>query len=175
LYALAFRARSSHPANHYPIPTTQTNARLGAHVGFDAWNVTSASGGTIQAALDFAMTIPPGDEEPTELYPSIGAGAAVFGDRDLASGATYSSFLANVQQDYPADPWFFWDQPLSDLGWVSTHAGGSGAATPSGTSPGPSASSSANKNGGARILLGSAGRMFLGAVILVLLHILLFV
>lgn len=123
------------------------------------------------------MTIPAGGEDPTELYPDIGAIAAVFGDRDPSSGASYSSFLANVQQDYPADPWFFWDQPLSDSGWVSTHAGSAGAATPSGTSVTPSASgsSSASKNSAARVLLGSAGRMFLGAMALVLLHILLFI
>jgi hypothetical protein len=123
------------------------------------------------------MTIPAGTEDPTELYPDMGAIAAEFGDHNPSTGATYSSFLANVQQDYPANPWFFWDQPLSDLGWVSANAGGPGAETPSGTgtSPASSSSSSAGKNGGARVLLGSAGRMFLGTAILVPLHILLFV
>lgn len=122
------------------------------------------------------MKISPGDEDASELYPNIGAVATVFGDHDPASssGASYSSFLANAQQNYPAEPWFFWDQPLSDLGWVSAHAGSAGAVTPSGTGVSPSASSSAGKNSGARVLLGSAGRMFLGAVIMVLLHILLF-
>ena len=72
-----------------PLPPTQSSAR----VGFDAWNQTSASGGTIQSALDFTMTIPAGSEDPTELYPSVGAGA---------------------QQIYPANPWFFWNQLLSD-------------------------------------------------------------
>jgi len=120
------------------------------------------------------MTIPAGSEDATELYPDMAAIAAVFGDRNPSTGATYSSFLASAQQDYPAEPWFFWDQPLSDLGWVSANAGGPGAATPTGTSLGPASSSSAGANSGPRVLLGSVGRMFLGTVVLVLLHILLF-
>jgi hypothetical protein len=75
------------------LTTGQTNARLGAHLGFDAWNLTSTAGGTIQAALDFAMTIPAGVEDATELYPNMGAIAAEFGDRDPSTGATYTSFL----------------------------------------------------------------------------------
>lgn len=127
------------------------------------------------------MTIPAGSEDPTELYPDMGAIAAQFGDHNPSTGATYTSFLANAQQDYPANPWFFWDQPLTDLGWVAANAGGPGAATagaPSGTGsrPASSSSSSPGKNGGARVLLGPAGRMFLGlgTAILVPLHILLF-
>jgi hypothetical protein len=159
------------------IPTTQTNARLGAHLGFDAWNLKSASGSTIQAVLDFAMTIPAGSEDPTELYPDMGAIAAVFGDRNPSTGTTYTSFLASAQQDYPVNPWFFWDQPLSDLGWVAANAGGPGVATaaPSGTSSvKPASSSGAGKNGGVRVLLGNTGRMFLRTAILVPLPILLF-
>ncbi len=120
------------------------------------------------------MTIPAGIEDATELYPDMAAVAVVFGDRNPSTGAAYTSFLAGVQQNYPAEPWFFWDQPLSDLGWVSANAGGPGAATTSGTSKAPASSSSAGANSDARVLLGSAGQMFLGTVILVLLHILLF-
>jgi hypothetical protein len=81
LAAMIVRPRI-HPASFIrlttaPLPPTQT----------------SASGGTIQSALDFTMTIPAGSEDPTELYPSVGAGA---------------------QQIYPANPWFFWNQLLSD-------------------------------------------------------------
>ncbi len=104
-----------HLTNHSP-PHTQTDARLGAHLGFDAWNLPSATGGTIQSALDFAIATPAGGEDPNELYPSVGAGAAVYGDRDPRTGTSYSAFLASAQPNYPADPWFFWDQPLGDSG-----------------------------------------------------------
>jgi hypothetical protein len=102
------------------------------------------------------MTIPAGSEDPTELYPSVGAGAAVYGDGDTSA-----------QQIYPANPWFFWNQPLSDSawGWVRTHAGdalwdgrwfvvvvGNGQEL--------------------RVLLGTGDRQFLAAAILVLLHVL---
>jgi hypothetical protein len=118
------------------------------------------------------MTVPPGSEDPTELYPSIGAVAAVYGDHDPASGASYTAFLANAQANYPAQPWFFWDQPLSDSGWVRAHAGSSGAATPSKTTVGAAAT---GKNAGARVLPRTTGRPFLGAAIFVLLHARLFV
>jgi len=181
----AVRTRPYHYRS-YNLAAMITNARLGAHLGFDAWNLTSATGGTIQAALDFAMTIPAGSEDPTELYPNVGAGAAVYGDHDPASGASYSSFLASAQPNYPADPWFFWDQPLSDSGWVRAHAGGPGAATPAATTPGTTgngttgttgnstSSSGTNRNGGARVLLGTDGRLFLGAAASVVLHVVLF-
>jgi hypothetical protein len=131
------------------------------------------------------MTVPAGSEDPTELYPNVGAGGAVYGDHDPASGASYSSFLAGAQPNYPADPWFFWDQPLSDSGWVRTHAGGPGAATPTGVTPGTpgtsgtsgtgnSTSSGTSKNGGAQVLLGTDGRLFLGAATSVVLHVVLF-
>jgi hypothetical protein len=119
------------------------------------------------------MTVPPGSEDPTELYPSIGAVAAVYDDRDSANGTSYAAFLAAAQSNYPAEPWFFWDQPLSDSGWVRANAGGSGAATPSGTTATAGAAAT-HKDAGARVLLGTSGRLFIGAATLVLLHVLLF-
>jgi len=154
-------------------PQQQTNARLASHLGFDAWNLTSASGGTIKSALDFTMTVPPGDEGATELYPSIGAVAAVYGDPD----GKYAKFLASAEPNYPAQPWFFYEQPLSDSGWVAAHAGGVGAATPSGTNASTGTGNASNKkNDGVRIFHGSDGRLFVGAVatMVVLLHVLLF-
>ena len=82
----------------------------------------------------------------------------MYGDHDLSSGASYSAFLANAQQNYPADPWFFWDQPLTDSGWVRTHSG----------------KTSKGKNEGALILLGTAGWLYVAAATLVLSHVPLF-
>ncbi|CAL1709711.1 unnamed protein product [Somion occarium] len=57
----------------YNLAAMITNARLGEYVGFDAWNVKSAAGANIQTALDFAMTISPGDDAAEELYPNVAA------------------------------------------------------------------------------------------------------
>jgi hypothetical protein len=137
------------------------------HVGFDAWSLTTATGGTIKAALDFTMTVPPGNETASELYPSVGAGAAVYGDLQ----GTYAAFLNSSENDYPAEPWFLWNQPLSDSGWVRVHAGSAGAATPSGTAAAAAASSSAGakKNASARtrVLLGTPAELLLAAAIMI--------
>ena len=120
------------------------------------------------------MTVPPLNETANELFPSVGAGAAVYGD----PRGTYAAFLSSSEEEYPAEPWFFWDQPLSDSGWVRGHAGSAGAATPSGTSAGTAASSgaSARKNASARtrVLLGSPSEVLLGAAIIILIHVVLF-
>ncbi|KAI9507103.1 chondroitin AC/alginate lyase [Russula earlei] len=148
-----------------------TNARIGSYLGFDAWNLPTTYGATIQTALDFTMALPPGTEDGTELYPDVGAVAAVYGDPN----GTYVGYLSKGQQTYPANPWFFYTQPLSDSGWVRANAGRPGAATPSGTGPaGSTASAAIGKNGaGSRISLGTYGQLFFGTTTLVLLHVLL--
>jgi hypothetical protein len=88
------------------------------------WNKTTTKGGTIKAALDFALTVQPGDETASELYPNIAAVAATYGD----AGGKYAAFLANADNTYPSQPYFYWDQPFSDSNLA--------AATP--TSGGPS-------------------------------------
>ncbi len=69
------------------------------------------------------MTIPAGSEDPTELYPSVGAGAAVYSDSDPLSGASYSAFLAGAQQIYPANPVVLLESAAERLG-VGPHARG---------------------------------------------------
>jgi len=79
---------------------------------------TAGARGTIKAAIDSAMTVPPKDEAANELFPSVGApGASVYGD----SSGTYAAFLPPLGENYPAEPWFFWNQPLSDSGWERAH------------------------------------------------------
>jgi hypothetical protein len=90
------------------------------------------------------------------------------------------AFLESEEENYPAQPWFFFNQPLDDSGWAGAHSGpGGGNATT--TSGGPTASAGQNvgkgmgrgKNGGERVLpvLGSFGRLFLGVTTLVSLHV----
>ncbi|KAI0265333.1 alginate lyase-domain-containing protein [Gloeopeniophorella convolvens] len=168
----AVRTRPYHYRS-YNLAAMITNARLAAYVGFDAWNLTTTKGGTIKAAVDFTIGVPPGDDAPAELFPDVGAGAAVYGDPN----GTYAAFLSHSEQGYPVEPWFFWNQPLSDSGWVRANAGSSGAATPSssaGSKPtGGSSKSSPSSNGAGRVGLDFAGRLGTATAALALVHMLL--
>jgi len=109
------------------------------------------------------------------FLPSVGASAIVYGDEDGDTRGKYVAFLKSEEVNYPAQPWFFWNQPLDDSGWVSAHTGSGGqGATTTSMAPTASPSKGKGKNGGERGLLGSFGRLFLGAATLVSLHILLF-
>ena len=48
----------------------------------------------------------------SELYPPVAAVASIYGDPD----GKYAAFLANGENTYPDDPYFLWNQPLSDSG-----------------------------------------------------------
>ena len=112
------------------------------------------------------------------FLPSVGAGAIVYGDEDGGdTRGRYVAFLESEEVNYPAQPWFFWNQPLDDSGWVSAHSGTGGpGTTTTSTAPTSSPSEGKGKNGGERSSLGSPfGQLFLGAATLVSLHILLFV
>ena len=174
--------------DHAHAPHAQTNARLGSHLGFDAWNLTTSSGSTIKSALDFTISLGTGnntsccnssEEDSTTMLlflPSVGAGAIVYGDEDDGdTRGRYVAFLENEEVNYPAQPWFFWNQPLDDSGWVSARSGsdGPGPTTTSSTAS-PSEDKGTGKNGAERGLLGPFGRLFLGASTLVSLHILFF-
>jgi len=129
----AARTRPYHYRS-YNLAAMITNARLGDYVGSKSfWNMTTTKGGTIQKALDFALTVQPGDELASELYPNIAAVGAQYGDPT----GKYAAFLAKAANQYPAQPYFLWDQPFSDSNLA--------AATP--TAGGPlSTSSSATHN-----------------------------
>ncbi|KAH8978621.1 chondroitin AC/alginate lyase [Lactarius akahatsu] len=66
----AARTRPYHYRS-YNLAAMITNARLATYVGFNAWNLTTSAGGSIKAALDFTMTVPPKDELASELFPSV--------------------------------------------------------------------------------------------------------
>jgi hypothetical protein len=122
---------------HHLATRPQTNARLADYLGLDSfWNKTTTKGGTIKDALDFAMTVQPGDETASELYPNVAAVAATYGDPD----GKYAAFLAKADNTYPAQPYFFWDQPFTDSNLA--------AATPTATSGStPTSSTGAKQNG----------------------------
>jgi len=131
----AVRTRPYHYRS-YNLAAMIVNARLGDYLGQHSfWNKTTTKGGTIKTALDFAMTVPPGQDTADELYPDIAAIAATYGDPD----GKYAAFLANGDNQYPAQPYFLWDQPLSDSNLA--------AATPTAGGPLPSSSSSSKQSG----------------------------
>ena len=59
------------------------------------------------------MTLPPGNEGTNDLWPSVVAVGAVYGDPD-GSLAKFMYKYAGLA--YPADAQFLWNQPFSDSG-----------------------------------------------------------
>ena len=90
---------------------------MSKYAGRDVYQRTSSAGGTIQKALDFMINRNPGKEAASELYPNVAAVGAIYGDPN----GKYARFLAYVGETYAAKPYFLWDQPFSDYGWVSHH------------------------------------------------------
>ena len=120
------------PAAHNAPPRhAQTNAKLGAYIGYDVWNLTSNNGTTIKDALDYAITLPAGTETASELWPNVVAVGAVYGDAD---GAYAKWMLDHAGKFYPADAQFLWNQPFSDSGLVKADA--TTSATDTGASSG---------------------------------------
>lgn len=132
----------------------------------NGWETKTSAGADIQDAVDFAMTVQPDDEGPTEAYPNIAAIASQYGDAD----GKYASFLASKEKTYPGQAWFFWNQPLSDSG-LQVHIddtgnilAGPGSSTNSASSSSATGSSNGNKNNGASSSVSSSGWMLMGAV-----------
>ena len=127
-------------------------------MGLDVFQSTTNSGGTIQKALDFAMNTNPGDELADELYPNIAAVGAIYGD----SNGKYAAFLAHAEETYPAEPFFLWDQPLSDSGWVAlnpNYGGNTGSGNNTVNNGAGNGSTGGNGNtgggGGAKVVAGT--------------------
>ncbi|KAI0782105.1 chondroitin AC/alginate lyase [Abortiporus biennis] len=142
----------THPYHYraYNIEAMITNARLGAYLGFDAWNVTTADGATIKSAVDYAMAQPAGSEPADEIYTNVAAIGAIYGD----TNGQYSKWLLqNAGQAYVADASFFWNQPLSDNGLVKETASISLAApSPTGSSAAGSTQNHSGQGSGALAL-----------------------
>lgn len=100
----------------------QTNIRILAQADPSVlpaiWHTPSASGGTIQTALDFAIAggCPSNEADyASELFPSIGALASALGQ---GGDGKYAAFLSGAEPDYPHEAWFLWNQPLWDSGFT---------------------------------------------------------
>lgn len=128
------------PSDH-PFGDHQTNARIGSYAGLeDAWNRTTSAGGTIHAALDFAIAQPAGEEPLSEIHPYVAVVGSIYGDPN----GKYAAFLKSQDASYPAEAYFLWDQPLSDSGLVRvTSDKGASASVSEAARP---AATSADKN-----------------------------
>jgi len=62
------------------------------------------------------------DSYAAELYPSIAAVAAIYGDPQ----GKYAGFLKQADGEYPSEAYFLWNQPLSDSGLTGTGSSGTG-------------------------------------------------
>ncbi|KAG8908744.1 hypothetical protein FRB99_002982 [Tulasnella sp. 403] len=96
--------------------------RVAEYIGWDTWNITTTAGTTVKDAVDFTMTVPPGNDDPTELFPDVAAIASQYGD----ANGKYAAFLAQKDPTYPGEAYFFWEQPLSDSG-IKTYIDSTGA------------------------------------------------
>src|ERR1700722_17521122 len=112
----------------------QVNAKIGQFLGLNFWNATTSQGGTIQKATDFAMrqylNTLNGDGPINEIYPSVAAVAANYGDFQ----GRYSIFMARADNMYPAEPYFLFNQMFSDSGLAAAIPTPTNSAVPVATS-----------------------------------------
>ncbi|KAG8986465.1 hypothetical protein FRB90_003989, partial [Tulasnella sp. 427] len=124
--------------------------RIADYMGWNTWNITTKDGVTVKEAVDYAMTMPAGSEDPTELYPDVAAMASYYKDPNNK----YSGWLAQQDNTYPGQAYYFWEQPMTDSGLkVYIDASGSvqSGTAPSGSNSGSSTGSNGSKSGAAAI------------------------
>ncbi|QRW24462.1 chondroitin AC/alginate lyase [Rhizoctonia solani] len=130
----------------YNLAAMIVNARIGEYVGYDAWQLKTKDGATIQDACNYAMTFTAAQSNETsydaELYPNVAAVAAIYGDAD----GKYSKWLASRDASFPGQPYFLWDQPLSNAGLTGAPASGGNSNTPN-TAGGNTGSNNAKQAG----------------------------
>jgi hypothetical protein len=111
----------------YNLAAIITVGRIGQYAGYNGWDTKTQAGGTIVKAAEYAMNFPVRTETESELFPVVGAMAAIYGDSDNK----YATWLDKQSNgDYVEDASFVWNQPLSDMGQANgtflTYAGPTG-------------------------------------------------
>ncbi|KDN41150.1 chondroitin AC/alginate lyase [Tilletiaria anomala UBC 951] len=84
------------------------NAKLADNLALNMWSATTSKGATIQSAVDYLMTLDPGDENITELAPHVAAVASAYGDPD-GKYAAWLSNSDNTGDDDNSQSWRFYD------------------------------------------------------------------
>ncbi|CAG8762417.1 5315_t:CDS:1, partial [Acaulospora colombiana] len=95
-------------------------AKIADNLGSNMWNSQTRYGSTIKTAIDFLMTLDPGQEDPRPAFPLVAAAMAIYGDDDKGS---YRKFLeaGDEEQDksssqsrnpsYKSKSWWFYNEP----------------------------------------------------------------
>ncbi|GAB1519392.1 hypothetical protein RhiTH_002458 [Rhizoctonia solani] len=86
-----------------------TNAKLGDYIGINYWSTRTKYGATIQTAVDYIISLDPGNERVEEALPHVAAVAAVYGD----PRRKYTNYLKSVNRNYDKKPFWFYDQPAA--------------------------------------------------------------
>ncbi|KAG8997615.1 hypothetical protein FRB94_007576 [Tulasnella sp. JGI-2019a] len=77
--------------------------RMAEYLGWDAWSINTSFGANLQDAVDFAMNQNDAENnDPTELYSSVAAVAAHYGD----PSGKYAAYLTQ----YTDQAWYLWNQ-----------------------------------------------------------------
>ncbi|KAG8850446.1 hypothetical protein FRB96_009691 [Tulasnella sp. 330] len=106
-----FEAVRTRPFHYraYALGGTLVINQIADYLGWNAWNITTAAGTTVQDAVDFSMTLTDAENnDPSELFPSVAAIASHYGDPTRK----YATYLSQHLPKYTAEAYYFWDQPL---------------------------------------------------------------
>ncbi|KAK0528119.1 hypothetical protein OC834_004169 [Tilletia horrida] len=109
-----FEAARTRPFHYrcFNLEALIANAKMADNLALNMWSARTDKGATIQTAVDFAMTLDPGDEDVTELAPHVAVVAAAYGD----PSGKYARWLANAKNS--GDPerkaaWRVFNDPLA--------------------------------------------------------------
>ncbi|CAE6419164.1 unnamed protein product [Rhizoctonia solani] len=86
-----------------------TNAKLGDYIGINYWSVRTKYGATIQTAVDYVISLDPGNERVEDALPHVAAVAAAYGD----PRSKYANYLRSGNRNYDKKSYWFYDQPAA--------------------------------------------------------------
>ncbi|EUC53702.1 alginate lyase [Rhizoctonia solani AG-3 Rhs1AP] len=86
-----------------------TNAKLGDYIGINYWSVRTKYGATIQTAVDYLISLEPGNERVEDALPHVAAVAAAYGD----PRSKYVNYLKSGNRNYDKKSYWFYDQPAA--------------------------------------------------------------
>ncbi|KAG8734008.1 hypothetical protein FRC11_013494 [Ceratobasidium sp. 423] len=88
-----------------------TNAKLGDYIGINYWSIRTKYGATIQTAVDYLISLDPGNERVEDALPHVAAVAAAYGDPHRK----YANYLKSGNRNYDKKSYWFYDQPAAIL------------------------------------------------------------
>ncbi|CAE7073335.1 unnamed protein product [Rhizoctonia solani] len=86
-----------------------TNAKLGDYIGINYWSVRTKYGATIQTAVDYLISLDPGNERVEDALPHVAAVAAAYGD----PRSRYANYLKSGNRNYDKKSYWFYNQPAA--------------------------------------------------------------